>query len=174
MFSAHGVPKAVPAAAGARNLFYLDATCPLVSKVHIEAERLFEEGREILLIGHAGHPEVIGTTGQLPDGAVHLIETVSDARAFNPRDPDRLAVITQTTLSVDDTKEIVGVLAGTLPAHGDPAQGRHLLRHHQPPGGGQADGAGLRPHDRGRLAQQLELAAPGRGRRARRLSLCAC
>jgi 4-hydroxy-3-methylbut-2-enyl diphosphate reductase len=115
VFSAHGVPKAVPEAARARNLFYLDATCPLVSKVHIEAERQFAEGSEILLIGHAGHPEVIGTTGQLPEGAVHLIETVADARAFTPRSPDRLAVLTQTTLSVDDTKEIVSVLKARFP-----------------------------------------------------------
>jgi 4-hydroxy-3-methylbut-2-enyl diphosphate reductase len=115
VFSAHGVPKAVPEAARARNLFFLDATCPLVSKVHVEAERQFGEGREILLIGHAGHPEVVGTTGQLPDGAVHLIETAHVARAFTPRDPDQLAVITQTTLSVDDTKEIVGVLKERFP-----------------------------------------------------------
>jgi 4-hydroxy-3-methylbut-2-enyl diphosphate reductase len=115
VFSAHGVPKAVPAAARARNLFFLDATCPLVSKVHVEAERQFREGREILLIGHAGHPEVVGTTGQLPDGAVTLIETVADALAFVPRDPDRLAAITQTTLSVDDTKEILNTLKGRFP-----------------------------------------------------------
>ena len=147
------MPKSVPAAAKARNLFYLDATCPLVSKVHVEAERHFAEGREILLIGHAGHPEVIGTIGQLPDGAVHLIETVDDARAFMPRDTDRLAFITQTTLSVDDTKEIVGVLKDRFPSMITPAQGRHLLRHDQPPGGGEADRAGLRPHDRGGFAQ---------------------
>ena len=115
IFSAHGVPKAVPEAAQARNLFYLDATCPLVSKVHVEAERHFGEGREILLIGHAGHPEVIGTTGQLPPGAVHLIETAEDALAFTPHDPDKLAVITQTTLSVDDTKEILSVLKKRFP-----------------------------------------------------------
>ena len=115
VFSAHGVPKAVPAAARARNLFFLDATCPLVSKVHVEAERQFREGRDILLIGHDGHPEVVGTTGQLPDGAVILIETVEDAQAFVPRDPDRLAVITQTTLSVDDTKEILNALKARFP-----------------------------------------------------------
>jgi 4-hydroxy-3-methylbut-2-en-1-yl diphosphate reductase len=115
VFSAHGVPKAVPAAARARNLFVLDATCPLVSKVHVEAESQFGEGHEILLIGHAGHPEVIGTTGQLPEGAVTLIETVADALAFVPRDPDRLAVITQTTLSVDDTKEILNTLKARFP-----------------------------------------------------------
>jgi 4-hydroxy-3-methylbut-2-enyl diphosphate reductase len=120
VFSAHGVPKAVPEAAQARNLFYLDATCPLVSKVHVEAERQFDEGFEILLIGHAGHPEVIGTTGQLPDGAVHLIETAEDARVFSPRNPDRLAVITQTTLSVDDTKEILNVLKARFPRMATP------------------------------------------------------
>ena len=115
VFSAHGVPKAVPEAAQARNLFYLDATCPLVSKVHVEAERQYAAGREILLVGHAGHPEVIGTTGQLPEGAVHLIETVEDARGFVPRDAGKLAVITQTTLSVDDTNEIVNVLKERFP-----------------------------------------------------------
>lgn len=115
VFSAHGVPKAVPAAARARNLFFLDATCPLVSKVHVEAERQFREGREILLIGHSGHPEVVGTTGQLPEGAVTLIETVEDALAFVPRNPGRLAVITQTTLSVDDTREILNALRTRFP-----------------------------------------------------------
>ncbi|GAK45030.1 hydroxymethylbutenyl pyrophosphate reductase [Tepidicaulis marinus] len=116
IFSAHGVPKSVPATAEARNLFYLDATCPLVSKVHVEAERHFEAGREIVLIGHAGHPEVIGTMGQLPDGAVALIETVADAEAFEPKNPDKLAFITQTTLSVDDTASIVAVLQRRFPA----------------------------------------------------------
>jgi len=116
VFSAHGVPKAVPAAARARNLFFLDATCPLVSKVHVEAERQFGEGREILLIGHEGHPEVVGTTGQLPHGAVHLIETADDARVFIPRDLDKLAVLTQTTLSVDDTNEIMSVLKERFPS----------------------------------------------------------
>lgn len=115
IFSAHGVPKSVPADATARNLFYLDATCPLVSKVHVEAERLHENDQEILLIGHAGHPEVIGTMGQLPAGAVQLIETVADASAFIPRDPAKLAFITQTTLSVDDTRQIVRVLQDRFP-----------------------------------------------------------
>jgi 4-hydroxy-3-methylbut-2-en-1-yl diphosphate reductase len=115
IFSAHGVAKAVPAAARARNLFVLDATCPLVYKVHIEAARHHAEGLEILLIGHAGHPEVVGTMGQLPGGAVHLIETVTQARAFTPRDPRKLAFVTQTTLSVDDTAEIVGVLKTRFP-----------------------------------------------------------
>jgi 4-hydroxy-3-methylbut-2-en-1-yl diphosphate reductase len=115
VFSAHGVAKTVPEAARARSLFVLDATCPLVSKVHVEAERQFRDGYEILLIGHAGHPEVIGTTGQLPQGAVHLIETVEDARALVPQNPGRLAVITQTTLSVDDTREILNVLKERFP-----------------------------------------------------------
>lgn len=115
VFSAHGVPKSVPAEAETRKMFYLDATCPLVSKVHVEAERHFTEGREIVLIGHAGHPEVIGTMGQLPEGVVKLIETVEDARAFTPIDAANLAFVTQTTLSVDDTSEIVGVLKARFP-----------------------------------------------------------
>lgn len=115
IFSAHGVPKAVPAAARARNLFLLDATCPLVYKVHVEAARHHAEGLEILLIGHAGHPEVVGTMGQLPDGAVRLIETVAQVRTFVPRDPNKLAFVTQTTLSVDDTSEIVAVLKARFP-----------------------------------------------------------
>jgi 4-hydroxy-3-methylbut-2-enyl diphosphate reductase len=115
IFSAHGVPKSVPEAAEARNLFYLDATCPLVSKVHIEAERHHEAGREVLLIGHAGHPEVLGTMGQLPEGSVHLIETIDDALAFIPKDADALAYTTQTTLSVDDTRAIAEVLKGRFP-----------------------------------------------------------
>jgi 4-hydroxy-3-methylbut-2-en-1-yl diphosphate reductase len=116
IFSAHGVPQAVPAAARARNMFYLDATCPLVSKVHMEARAHQEAGLEIVLIGHAGHPEVIGTLGQLPSGSATLIETVDDARRFAPRDPERLAYITQTTLSVDDTAAIVAVLKARFPA----------------------------------------------------------
>ena len=116
VFSAHGVPKSVPAAARARKMFFLDATCPLVSKVHVEAQRHFEAGREIVLIGHAGHPEVVGTMGQLPDGAVRLIETVEDARAFMPKDPANVAFVTQTTLSVDDTAEIVAALRARFPA----------------------------------------------------------
>src|SRR5262245_14054650 len=115
IFSAHGVPRAVPAAAKARNLFYLDATCPLVSKVHAEARLHHESGLEIVLIGHAGHPEVVGTLGQLPAGAATLLETAADARRFTPRDPKRLAYITQTTLSVDDTAAIVAILKERFP-----------------------------------------------------------
>lgn len=120
IFSAHGVPKSVPAEAQRRQLFYLDATCPLVSKVHVEAERHYRAGHQILLIGHAGHPEVEGTMGQLPDGAVSLIETVADARTFAAHDPDNLAYITQTTLSVDDTAEIVSVLQERFPSISGP------------------------------------------------------
>jgi len=115
IFSAHGVPKAVPAEARRREMIYVDATCPLVSKVHVEAERHFNAGREIVLIGHAGHPEVIGTMGQLPDGAITLLETVADAETYQPRDPAKLSFVTQTTLSVDDTAEMVGVLQRRFP-----------------------------------------------------------
>lgn len=116
IFSAHGVPKSVPAAADSRDLFYLDATCPLVSKVHKEAILHHRRGREVVLIGHAGHPEVIGTMGQVPEGALRLIETVDDARSFTPKDPQALAFTTQTTLSVDDTREIITVLKQRFPA----------------------------------------------------------
>jgi len=115
VFSAHGVPKSVPAAAERRGLFYLDATCPLVSKVHREAERHFNEGRQIVLIGHAGHPEVIGTMGQLPEGAVVLVETVDDVATVEIADPDNLAYATQTTLSVDETAGILAALQARFP-----------------------------------------------------------
>ncbi|MBS0244004.1 MAG: 4-hydroxy-3-methylbut-2-enyl diphosphate reductase [Proteobacteria bacterium] len=116
IFSAHGVPKSVPAAARLRRLFFLDATCPLVSKVHVEAQRHHEEGLGIILIGHAGHPEVIGTMGQLPDGTVTLVETIEDVSRLMPKDPDRIAWITQTTLSVDDTAGIVAALKERFPS----------------------------------------------------------
>ena len=115
VFSAHGVPKAVPAKAEARGLFYLDATCPLVSKVHRQAERNVEAGRHIIFVGHAGHPEVIGTMGQVPDGKMTLVETVEDVEALTPNDPDNLAFLTQTTLSVDDTAAIVTALQQRFP-----------------------------------------------------------
>jgi len=116
VFSAHGVPKAVPAAAAARDMVFVDATCPLFSKVHVEAERHHKAGREIVLIGHAGHPEVIGTMGQLPDGGMTLIETVEDVAAYQPKDAENLAFVTQTTLSVDDTAEIVAALQARFPS----------------------------------------------------------
>jgi 4-hydroxy-3-methylbut-2-enyl diphosphate reductase len=115
IFSAHGVAKAIPEAAQGRKLFHLDATCPLVTKVHREAEIHFRKGREIILVGHAGHPEVVGTMGQLPPGAVILVETEADARAVVPTRPERLAWITQTTLSVDDTAAIVKILIERFP-----------------------------------------------------------
>ena len=115
VFSAHGVPKSVPAAAQDRGLTYVDATCPLVSKVHRQAERLIADGRHILFIGHAGHPEVIGTFGQVPAGSMTLIETVEDARSVDVPDPANLAFLTQTTLSVDDTAAVVGALQARFP-----------------------------------------------------------
>ncbi|MDG1417437.1 MAG: 4-hydroxy-3-methylbut-2-enyl diphosphate reductase [Maricaulis sp.] len=120
IFSAHGVPKRVPAEAERRNMIYVDATCPLVSKVHVEAQRHLAEGREIVLIGHAGHPEVIGTMGQLPDGAITLIETIEDADRFTPEDASKLAFVTQTTLSVDDTQQIVTRLQQRFPQISSP------------------------------------------------------
>ncbi|TFL17452.1 4-hydroxy-3-methylbut-2-enyl diphosphate reductase [Jannaschia formosa] len=116
IFSAHGVPKSVPQAAKAREMVYVDATCPLVSKVHIEAARHHENGLQMVMIGHAGHPETVGTMGQLPEGEVLLVETSEDVARLAPRDPERLAFITQTTLSVDDTADIVAALKARFPA----------------------------------------------------------
>ena len=116
IFSAHGVPKVVPAEAAAREMLYVDATCPLVSKVHLEAERHHANGLQMVMIGHEGHPEVIGTMGQLPSGEVMLVETPDDVAGLEPRDPARLAFITQTTLSVDDTAEVVAALRARFPA----------------------------------------------------------
>ena len=121
IFSAHGVPKSVPQNAQALNLNYLDATCPLVSKVHKQALRHVRHGRHVLLVGHAGHPEVVGTMGQLPAGSATLIETVEQARDFAPADPQALGYVTQTTLSVDDTAEIIDALRNRFPALSDPA-----------------------------------------------------
>ena len=116
VFSAHGVPKSVPAVAARRNLLYVDATCPLVSKVHREAERHAQSGRTVVLIGHAGHPEVIGTMGQLPPGKVVLVEDAAQAETLVVADPENLAYATQTTLSVDDTTGIVSVLRRRFPS----------------------------------------------------------
>ncbi|MFD1194450.1 4-hydroxy-3-methylbut-2-enyl diphosphate reductase [Seohaeicola saemankumensis] len=115
IFSAHGVPKSVPATAEARQMIYVDATCPLVSKVHIEAERHHDNGLQIVMIGHTGHPETIGTMGQLPDGEVLLVETPQDVAGLTVRDPAKLAFVTQTTLSVDDTAEVVAALKARFP-----------------------------------------------------------
>src|ERR1700742_2327939 len=115
IFSAHGVPKSIPEESKRRNFFSFDATCPLVTKVHREAEIHHKRGREIILIGHAGHPEVVGTLGQLPDGAITLVQTVQEAEAFHPRDASKLAYVTQTTLSLDDTADIVVTLKRRFP-----------------------------------------------------------
>lgn len=120
VFSAHGVPKSVPAAAEARGLNYLDATCPLVSKVHSQAENLVRAGKHILFVGHKGHPEVIGTFGQVPEGRMSLIETVADVATLTPPEPEQLAFLTQTTLSVDDTAEIIAALKARFPSIGAP------------------------------------------------------
>ena len=115
IFSAHGVPKSVPLEAQRREMIYVDATCPLVSKVHIEADRHFENGLQIVMIGHAGHPETIGTMGQLPDGGVLLVENTEDVKNLTVRDPNKLAYVTQTTLSIDDTAEVVEALKVRFP-----------------------------------------------------------
>ncbi len=122
IFSAHGVPKAVPAEAERRQMVYVDATCPLVSKVHVEAERHHQDGLQMIMVGHRGHPEVLGTMGQLPEGEVILVETVEDVARVTPRDPARLAWITQTTLSVDDTSDIIDALRARFPAIVGPAK----------------------------------------------------
>lgn len=116
IFSAHGVPKAIPAEAERREMVYVDATCPLVSKVHLEAERHFEDGLQMVMIGHKGHPETIGTMGQLPEGEVLLVETAEDVADLVVRDPERLAFITQTTLSIDDTLGVIAALQARFPA----------------------------------------------------------
>ncbi|MFD3190779.1 4-hydroxy-3-methylbut-2-enyl diphosphate reductase [Sedimentitalea sp. HM32M-2] len=116
IFSAHGVPKSVPAEAAERQMVYVDATCPLVSKVHIEAQRHAENGLQMIMIGHKGHPETVGTMGQLPEGEVLLVETVQDVDRVQVRDPERIAFVTQTTLSVDDTADIVAALKTRFPA----------------------------------------------------------
>ena len=116
IFSAHGVPKSVPLEAQRREMIYVDATCPLVSKVHIEADRHFDNGLQIVMIGHAGHPETIGTMGQLPEGGVLLVENTEDVKNLTVRDPSKLAYVTQTTLSIDDTAEVVKALKSRFPA----------------------------------------------------------
>ena len=164
VFSAHGVPKSVPAEAVKRQMIYLDATCPLVSKVHVEAERHFNAGREIVLIGHSGHPEVVGTLGQLPPGAVTLIQTVEEAEAFVPRDPGNLAFVTQTTLSLDDTAEMVEVRCAVASPR-SPRRTRKTSATPPPTARGCGQGAGhpVRSAAGGRRAQLLHLGAAGRG-----------
>ena len=152
-------------------MLYVDATCPLVSKVHVEAERHYDAGLQIVMIGHAGHPEMVGTMGQLPDGEVLLVETVADVAGLAPRDPERLAFVTQTTLSVDDTAEIVAALRARFPAIAGPHKedicyattNRQEAVKAMAPQGRRASGD--------RRAELLELPAPGRGRPPRRLRL---
>jgi 4-hydroxy-3-methylbut-2-enyl diphosphate reductase len=122
VFSAHGVPKSVPAEAREREMYFLDATCPLVSKVHREAERLHSRGRHLLLIGHEGHPEVVGTMGQLPDGAMTLVQDADSARSVTPPEGVELTYTTQTTLSVDDTAEIIAILRERFPSMTEPSK----------------------------------------------------
>ena len=132
-------PKSVPEEARGAGLFTIDATCPLVTKVHREAQVHFKRGRHIILIGHAGHPEVVGTMGQLPPGAVTLVATVEDVEALAFPDERDLAYVTQTTLSVDDTRDVVTALQRAVSREFTPRRSRgHLLRHDQPPGGDQA------------------------------------
>ena len=175
VFSAHGVPKSVPADAEARNLFYLDATCPLVSKVHKQAMRHQRLGRHVLLIGHAGHPEVIGTMGQLPEGAVTLIETEADVEAFRAR-RSRGARLRHPDHAVGrgHRRHHPGAAASAFPH--DPGAGRRidLLRHDQPPGGGEGNGRRRRSLPHRRRAEFVQLHAPRRGRRARRREACRC
>ncbi len=116
IFSAHGVPKAVPETAARREMIYVDATCPLVSKVHVEAQRHADAGLQMIMIGHKGHPETVGTMGQLPEGEILLVETVEDVATVQVRDPEKLAFVTQTTLSVDDTKDIIAALEDRFPS----------------------------------------------------------
>ncbi|MEH0056159.1 4-hydroxy-3-methylbut-2-enyl diphosphate reductase [Brucella abortus] len=163
VFSAHGVPKSVPADAEAKNLFYLDATCPLVSKVHKQAMRHQRLGRHVILIGHSGHPEVIGTMGQLPDGAVTLIETVEDAHTCHFDDEDNLGFVTQTTLSVDDTAGIIKELQARFPNLAAPAAESICYATTNRQDAVRAGGAGLRSVSDCRCTEFLQFQASGRG-----------
>ena len=168
VFSAHGVAPSVHANAAARRLQTIDATCPLVTKVHVSARKFAERGYSIILIGHEGHEEVEGTTGEAPE-AITLVQTVEDAQAVEVSDPDRVAFITQTTLSVDETAEIIAVLRQRFPEHRQLEVRRHLLRDHQPPDRRQAACPRVRAGAGDRLDQLLELKPAGRGgARARR------
>ena len=168
VFSAHGVAPAVHDNAAARSLRTIDATCPLVTKVHVEARKFAEQGYTIVLIGHQGHEEVEGTTGEAPENII-LVETVADVDALELPDPDHVAFITQTTLSVDETDEIIARLRERFPNDHLAEVRRHLLRDHQPPDRGQAARPRVRAGAGDRLDQLVELEPPGRGRpRARR------
>ena len=163
VFSAHGVSPAVHANAEARELKTIDATCPLVTKVHVEAKKFAAEGYTIVMIGHNGHEEVEGTMGEAPDHII-LIETEDEVDDLEVPDPDKVAFISQTTLAVDETRAIILKLREKFPNITGPAHRRHLLRHHQPPDGRAPDGGGVRPGAGHRLAQLVQLQPPGRGR----------
>ena len=167
VFSAHGVAPTVHAEARARQLKTIDATCPLVTKVHLEAKRFAADDLDIVLIGHEGHEEVVGTTGQAPEH-IHLVDGVEEAQSVQVRDPAKVAYLSQTTLSVDETNVTVEALRRALPAAAGPAVGGHLLRHAEPPGRRQGDRRRVRPAAGRRLAQQLQLGAAGRGGARRR------
>ena len=163
IFSAHGVAKAVQAEAERRGLKVFDATCPLVTKVHVEVSKMLREGYEIVMIGHRGHPEAEGTMGQSADRHAPGRDRSRTWRRCRSRRPERLAYVTQTTLSVDDARAMVAALKARFPGDPRPEEGRHLLRHAEPPGRGQVHGAAMRRGDRGGLAQQLELQPAARG-----------
>ena len=167
VFSAHGVSPAVRADAAGRKLDVIDATCPLVSKVHAEARRFAAEGKTIFLIGHEGHEEVEGTAGEAP-AAIRLVEDVGQADLVEAPDPERVAYLTQTTLAVDETDEIVDRLRERFPALRGSCIGRHLLRHLEPPARRPRDRARGRRRARRRLRDVIQLQAPRRGRPARR------
>ena len=162
IFSAHGVSLAVRREAEERGLRVFDATCPLVTKVHAEVARMREQGREVVMIGHEGHPEAEGTMGQ-SDTGMYLVESEEDVARLEVKDPANLAYVTQTTLSMDDAARIVAALRARFPAILGPEEGRHLLRHAEPPGRGEVHGAALRRGDRRGLAQQLQLEPAARG-----------
>ena len=171
IFSAHGVPAAVENEAARRGLTVFDATCPLVTKVHMEVARYAREGRDVVLIGHAGHPEVEGTMGRFDTGGggrMHLIENVEQAAKLEVRDPAKLAFVTQTTLSVDDTAAIVGALRERFPVARQSAPRRHLLRDPESPGRREGAHRQLRRAHRGRLDHQFEFEPAARARRTRR------
>jgi 4-hydroxy-3-methylbut-2-enyl diphosphate reductase len=165
VFSAHGVAPSVHERSAERKLNTIDATCPLVTKVHVQARRYAAEGYTVVLVGHAGHEEVVGTMGEAPDSIV-LVESVEDVERLERSPDQKLAYITQTTLSVDETMEIIGALRRPLSGHSRPQEGRHLLRDVQPPVGRQGDDRAHRGAPRDRLEELVQLEPTGRG--------CAC
>ena len=165
IFSAHGVPPTVREEAQLRKLRVIDATCPLVTKVHLEALRFAREGRTIILIGHKDHQEIVGTSGEAPEQTV-VVDSVEAVDRLEVKDPSQLAFLTQTTLSLYDTKEIVARLRERFPADRRTGFRRHLLRHAESPGSGGARGARRAADSGGGLAEQLELEPPGGSRRA--------